>query len=41
MGVNKSRTLPKKRMFIFCSSTPLYVKGGAFRVDISVQGQTS
>ena len=41
MGVNKSRTLPKKGTFVFCSGTPWYVKGGAYRVDISVQGQTS
>ena len=34
MGVNKSRTLPKKRTFIFCSSTPWYVEGGAYIVDI-------
>ena len=41
MGVKKSRTLPEKRMFILCSSTPWYVEGGAYRVDISVQGQTN
>ena len=35
MGVNKSRKLPKKSLFIFCSSTPWYVEGGAYRVDIS------
>ena len=40
MGVNKSRMLLKKRTFIFCSSTPWYVEDGAYRVDISVQGQT-
>ena len=41
MGVNKSRTLPKKRMFIFCSSTAWYIEGGAYRLDIPVQGQTT
>ena len=40
MGVNKSLTLLKKRMF-FCSNTPWYVEGGAYTVDISAQGQTS
>ena len=40
MGVNKSRTLPKKRMFIFCSSTAWDLGGGAYRLDISAQGQT-
>ena len=41
MGVNKSRTLPKKRTFIFCSSTAWYIEGGAYRLDIPVQGQTT
>ena len=41
MGVNKSRTLTKKRRFIFWSSTPWYVEGEAYRVDISVQGKTT
>ena len=36
VGVNKSRTLPKKRTFIFCSSNPWYVEGGAYKVVISV-----
>ena len=41
MGVNKSSPSPKKRTFIFFSSTPWFVEGGAYRVDISFQGQTS
>ena len=41
MGVNKSRTFTEKTYVYFLFKTAWYVEGGAYRLDISVQGQTT
>ena len=41
LWVSKITYVTEKTYVSFCSSTPWYVEGGAYRVDISVQGQRS